>query len=310
MTKAERQDLDLRIYLTSTNVSHISPLQQSIGHLVDRIFTAQDVTSVVEHTFLDELARNERNIHKAGLDYAYALQACHENSASPYIAILEDDVLLADGWLARTRLAVREIEERVGERWQDLRLFNQTRSLGWGSRRILSKDALILITIICAIIVGGTFLHKRYGRRRVLAIPTIIVLCFATVPSFVILFFQAGKASILPPRPGISVQTWGPCVQGNVFARNHLPGLIQAIRENAAHRPHDLILRDYAAWRGLTRYVLTPSQIQHMGFESVVSVSRPRAEFPWSVAYEDLQAEHLAAEHVEMVRQVYNIGQT
>jgi hypothetical protein len=274
------------------------------------MFTAQDVTSVIEHTFLDELARSERNVHKAGLDHAYALQACLEESGSPYIAILENNVLLAYEWLARTRLAVQEIEDRIGEQWQDLRLFNQTRSLGWGSTQILSRDALTLITIICAIIVGCTFLSRRYGRRRILAIPTVIVLCLATVPSFVILFFQTWKASILPPRPGTSVQAWGPCVQGNIFARNHLPGLIQAIRENASYRPHDLIIRDYALSRGLARYVLTPSQIQHMGFRSIVSMSRLRAEFPWSVAYEDLNAERLAAEHVEMVHKIYNVEQT
>jgi hypothetical protein len=84
---------------------------------VDRLFTAQDVRSAVEHTFLDELARSERNVHKAGLDYAYALQTCLEESASPYIAILEDDVLLAQGWIARTRLAVQEIEDRIGAQW-------------------------------------------------------------------------------------------------------------------------------------------------------------------------------------------------
>jgi hypothetical protein len=44
-----------------------------------------------------------------------------------------------------------------------------------------------------------------------------------------------------------------------------------------------------------------------MGFRSVVSVSRPRAEFPWSVAYKDLKAERLAAELAEMIRKVYNV---
>jgi hypothetical protein len=48
------------------------------------------------------------------------------------------------------------------------------------------------------------------SRRRVLAIPTVTVLCLATDPSFVILFSLTGKTSLLPPRPGISVQAWAP----------------------------------------------------------------------------------------------------
>ena len=65
--------------------------------------------------FPNELARREKNVHKAGLDYAFALQTCLKESTSPYIAILEDDVLLAHGWLAKTRLAVQDIENRIGE---------------------------------------------------------------------------------------------------------------------------------------------------------------------------------------------------
>ena len=79
---------------------------------------------------LDELARRDKNVRKAGLGYAYALQTCLKESMSPYIAILEDDVLLDHEWLERTRLAVQDIENRIGERWHDLRLTDHTRSLG------------------------------------------------------------------------------------------------------------------------------------------------------------------------------------
>lgn len=80
--------------------------------------------------FLNELARRGKNVHKAGLDYVYALQTCLKESTSPYIAILEDHVLLAHGWLAKTRLAVQVIENRIGEQRHDLRLSNQAQSLG------------------------------------------------------------------------------------------------------------------------------------------------------------------------------------
>ena len=66
--------------------------------------------------FPNELARREKNVHKAGLGYAYALQTCLKESMSPYIAILEDDVLLDHEWLERTRLAVQDTENCIGER--------------------------------------------------------------------------------------------------------------------------------------------------------------------------------------------------
>ena len=85
--------------------------------------------------------------------------------------------------------------------------------------------------------------------------------------------------------------------------------MIEAIRGNASHRSHDSNIHDYAFCRSLARYVLTLSQIQHhtphIGFSSVVSVSIPRAEFPWSVAYENLKAEYMAADLAEMIRVVH-----
>ncbi|KAF3004405.1 hypothetical protein E8E13_010222 [Curvularia kusanoi] len=307
LTQAERRDLDLRVYLTSTNATETSPLHQSVGYLVNRIFTRQTATSTDEHELLHELERQGQNGHKAALDYAYALQSCFEQSESPYIAVLEDDILMADGWLARTRLALQEIEGRSGGTWLDLRLFNQVRSLGWGSRQIIRRNAVLLIAIICSIIVGGAFISKRRTQQKGLAVPTILVLCLVTVPAFVTLFFQAGKASILPPRHEVSEQAWGPCTQGNVFARSQVPGLIEAVRKDAPHKAHDLIILDHAALNSLTRYVLTPPQIQHIGFHSVVSPSRPQDEFPWSVAFEDQSAASLANEHVEMVRKLYHV---
>lgn len=42
-----------------------------------------------------------------------------------------------------------------------------------------------------------------------------------------------------------------------------------------------------------------------MGFNSVISVSIPRAEFPWRVAYENLKSEYMAADLAEMIRVVH-----
>lgn len=305
MTPAERQDLDLRVYFTSTNTSNYRSLQHSVGHLVNSLFTVREDSSIDEHGLSSELKRSKTTGHKAALDYAYALQECLEKSESPYVGILEDDILMADGWLARTRVALQEIESRAAGRWLDLRLFNQVRSLGWSSSQMINQTSFILIVIVSTIIMGCTFVSRRRGQRQLLAVPTILALCFTTVPIFVVLFFRAGKASILPPPRGISVQAWGPCTQGNIFARERLPSLIQALRDEAPYKPHDLIIRDHAWLNDFARYVLTPSQIQHIGFSSILSTSRSLEDFPWSVAFEDLKVADLVKEHADMVRKVY-----
>jgi hypothetical protein len=48
-------------------------------------------------------------------DYTYILDQCYLTRA-PYIGIFEDDIIFADGWLAKTLRALHDIEDQLKAR--------------------------------------------------------------------------------------------------------------------------------------------------------------------------------------------------
>jgi hypothetical protein len=93
---------------------------------------------------------------------------------------------------------------------------------------------------------------------------TLAVVCAVAVPAFVVLFFRAGKATMLPPAPGVVAEDFGCCSQGLVYPRAALPGLLRFLAGRADGQI-DLLINDYARDEGLGRYALYPVQLQHVG---------------------------------------------
>ncbi|KAJ3533291.1 hypothetical protein NM208_g8048 [Fusarium decemcellulare] len=58
---------------------------------------------------------------------------------------------------------------------------------------------------------------------------------------------------------------YGCCAQGLVFPNHHLQGLQDFLREPPFQFPGDMITEDYARDRGLTKWALDPSVMQHVG---------------------------------------------
>jgi hypothetical protein len=112
---------------------------------------------------------------------------------------------------------------------------------------------LILLVVRCH--VGKTLLTNK----------TILIVCCISIPISVVLLFRAGKASLIPTFPGVSVQGWGCCTQGIILPRERVPGLVSELQAQALDLPPDLIVRDYAQSRNMLRFVLDPVQVQHMG---------------------------------------------
>ena len=128
------------------------------------------------------------------LDYTLALSHCHSATSAPYIAVFEDDILLAEGWFARTLVALREVSQRMeardqaqtqtlahlkqdtttssdrtsapnpSDKWLYLRLFNQERSIGWSGTRPLSNNEPLLILIISPSVLLVLLFLRRYSR--------------------------------------------------------------------------------------------------------------------------------------------------
>ena len=267
---------------------------------------------------------------KAAFDFANALHYCYNNSSAPYIALFEGDVLFADGWLARSKLALQEIVAQTADnQWLDMRLFNDEKNVGFASNHLFGNGVPIIILGISTFLFGALRAVRRFTKRgkEFLGNTFIFVICGITVPLFVILFFQAGKSSMLPPTPGVAVQTWGCCSQAITMSRDRAPGLAAELVNKAGTQP-DMLIKYFAIDNGLKRFVLNPVQVQHMGtlsflfsatnnqlltstfpgFKSLLTPDRSQASSVWSVAFENLDPQLLKKDHKQMVQELYGNG--
>lgn len=217
----------------------------------------------LEH--LQELELNKDPSTKAVFDYIHALSDCYETQAD-WIIIFEDDILLADGWFAKTKQAVQSFSEDAKDDMLFMRLFNQERSTGWGSREVGGNhELLISISISLVGFAILTFLCKRSRIvRKLVDDGTVLIVCILAIPTFVVLFFQAGKASMLPPHPGVRKEGFGCCAQGLVFPRAKAPRVVEHLNAKQSGQI-DLMLDDLAREDKLDRYALYPVQLQHIG---------------------------------------------
>lgn len=217
---------------------------------------------------LQELEAKGDFATKAVHDYIHALKRCYDTQAD-WIAVFEDDVLLADGWFLKTKQALQTLHAQFktpDSQWLFLRLFNQERSIGWGSRSIGGNNEFLISLLVSAVVFSSLSVLRRSYRqcRSLLDNGSIIVICIICIPSFVILFFQSGKASMLPPQPGVRKEGFGCCSQGLVFPRTQ----VRRVTEYLASRKRgqiDMVLDELAVEDSLDRFALYPVQLQHIG---------------------------------------------
>ncbi|KAI9663363.1 MAG: hypothetical protein M1831_002647 [Alyxoria varia] len=191
-------------------------------------------------------------------------------------------------------------------RWLYLRLFNQERSTGFASKDIGGNhEYLISLGIVAGALCVLVPLRRVSPRiARHLTITTLAIICFLAIPSFVILFFQCGKASVLPPAPGVRAEDFGCCSQGLIFNRDEVPGLVSHLRMKKTGRC-DLMTSDYARGEGIERLSMYPMVLQHVGTVTATSTTAKEAQAVWSMAFEDLSKDKLDADHRTMVNLIY-----
>jgi len=256
------------VLLAHTNTSeHPSSRVHWLTDLVDSLH-GYDELPPDQVSALQTLEDQRDFSKKAVLDYIQGLESCY-NTQAPWIAVFEDDVLFADGWLARTLHGLQGIQQQFTTSendWLFLRLFNQERSIGWASRTPgQNHEVLISMSIMVLMLPGLLFTRSRLPTgRKYLDNATIVIICFLAIPTFVVLFFQAGKASVLPPAPGVHREPFGCCSQAMVFPRVQIPR-IKAYLTSRISGQIDLMLDDLAVEDSLDRYALYPVQVQHIG---------------------------------------------
>jgi GR25 family glycosyltransferase involved in LPS biosynthesis len=270
----ERADVYIGILFAHTNPEdHPGWHNPQIRDIVDEAFSYNVILE--DHAMLSDLESSQNYEQKGVFDYAYALEYCLNTTESPYIAIFEDDVIFADGWLSYTLDNLSNLERKLvphPQDWLFLRLFNQERSIGWASRRIGGNhELLITIALVLPLVTIVCLLRRCYpNTHRYMDNWTLAIVCLVIIPAFIVLFYQAGKASLLPPRPGVRAEAFGCCAQGLVFPRSTALSIVDLLRDRGSGQV-DLILNDIAREKGFTRYAQYPVMIQHLGMWSTLS---------------------------------------
>ena len=253
--------------------------QEWIHEAVDDMYTYD--ANDTEKNRLRVLKETGAYAEKGVYDYMHAMRRCYDTGA-PYIGMFEDDILLADGWMVRALQSLSQIPavDDEGHPWLFMRLFNQERSTGWASHQIGgNNEAWIILSIALGIAMPVFLARRRWHFARTYIDPEIVaVVVLLLIPALVILFFQSGKASLLPPRPGVFNEPFGCCSQAMVFPGTRVPLLLDFLEQQRKGQV-DLLLDQLAREAGLTRYASYPVQAQHIG-EFSPSRKRNPADLP------------------------------
>lgn len=306
LTPEERADLHLSIFIAESDPErHPDWHSEWLSEAVDDIFTYDLSGYKMDH--LKHLEESDNYREKGVFDYIQALRKVYDTGA-PYVGLFEDDILLADGWLVRTLRGLEDIllDEQDETSWLFMRIFNQDRSNGWASRDIFSHyEHWIIVGLALGFTLTMALARWKWRSvRQYFDWETIAVLVLLFNPAMVILFFQCGKASMIPPRPGAAAEGFGCCSQAMVFPREQIPGLIDYLKWIRRGQV-DLILKHRAKEEGLRRYNLYPVQAQHIGIDSARNTEKSEAAAIWSMRFEDMDAETLQREHKAMVLDYY-----
>ncbi|KAI4719882.1 hypothetical protein E4T48_03866 [Aureobasidium sp. EXF-10727] len=312
LSVCERQDLYINVLIAHTNTTqHPSSSIQWLADIADNLHGYDLTLEQLER--LQQLELDNEFTTKAVQDYTHALTDCYHTQAE-WIIVFEDDVLLAHGWFAKTKEAMQTIQSRVRytqENWLFMRLFNQERSTGWKSRAVGGNHEVLISSLISFLTFTViSICRRRYGKlQKVLDRGSIFVTCVLAIPTFVVLFFQAGKASMLPPRDGVRKEAFGCCSQGLVFPRDKIPRITEYLTSRE-HGQVDLMLNDLAVEDSLDRFALYPVQLQHIGQRSVRGTTPDEAQAIWSMAFENLDPKALQSSHTRSLERLFPSGCT
>ncbi|KAF7592412.1 hypothetical protein BBP40_000260 [Aspergillus hancockii] len=281
----KRNDLYLSILIAEPNAT-TRPTWTSTWtrRLVDDLHTYN--ISSQELTHLQNLTQTGNYPDKGVYDYTYALNRGHETGA-PCIALFEDDIMLANGWFVRTLLGLNQIarsKDAIGgncEHWIILAV-----------RVVISALAVMARTRVKA-------------ARSWLDTWTLCLIVLVLNPVLVILFFQSGKASLLPPASEVFEEAFGCCSQARIFPRGVVPEIVGFLGSRCTGQV-DLLLDEMAGGEGVGEVCFVSGAGAAYGLESARETVEAEAQAIWSMAFEYLDALVWEREHLRMVGRCYS----
>jgi GR25 family glycosyltransferase involved in LPS biosynthesis len=274
----------------------------------------EDAYRVIPHD-VRGAGRGDGRVENMRLDHSVLVETCRKREAD-YFALIEDDVIASRDWYARLRAGIGEVHARTVQKastndWLYLRLFYSEIFMGWNNEEVFDymQTIVLLYGALIAVLALAMFYRRRRFRRahakqsapvtssvspHGFGYTAALVLGLWT-PACIVLVFLAGRITMHRLqfwRPSVRpMQRYGCCAQGMIFPRRHLDGLQVLFREPPYDFPGDMILEGYAGDRGLTRWALDPSVLQHIGFieSSDTGGDGPRKAEVWNFSFERYQ---------------------
>jgi GR25 family glycosyltransferase involved in LPS biosynthesis len=268
LSNAERSDILLLPFIANIDPhTHYAYNTSWLPNLSDEIITYENV-SARDKARMRSQETPKGHMKKALFDYSFMLQKCLDSKA-PYMLMLEDDVIAADGWYRRTKAALADMESRSDYTSSVyLRLFYNTRIQGWNSE--FWPHYLFWSVVFEILLVGVLWLLRRSNAAaaKFLTPRAILAILFICSPACVALYFAAGRLTVHPNPTGIHrMNSYGCCSQALLFPRDQVPPLLDYFKKKRTGLRDELI-ETYANQKELTRWALTPSVFQHIGSRS------------------------------------------
>ena len=238
-------------------------------------------------------------------DYVYALEQCMKTTA-PWIAVFEDDIIFADGWMAKMIDGLAKVKKRAfvqpWKKWLYMRLFYTETVIRWTDEDpaydhmpvVLGTASLFALVVLLTVKVSST------SARYHLDIATMAVLCLITAPAFAGLYFMAGKWSIDFPKEPVLMQREGCCTQALVFPRERVPELGEYLRQIGSGQT-DMLIETFADEKDYDRYALVPQVVQHVGKQSSKGISPLNTQSIWAFFFETSDPKKLKREHERLL---------
>ncbi|KAF2156388.1 hypothetical protein K461DRAFT_275493 [Myriangium duriaei CBS 260.36] len=300
LTPEERSALDVRLLFAHAQPEKHPDWNATWLRSID-LWSGYNV-SKEQSGHLQEL-EDQGNFYEKGVrDYMYTIQQCQDSKA-PYIAVFEDDIIFADGWLAKTLSGLAELRHR-GMGWLYMRLFYTETSLGWDETTDYWYRHMPL-TFGLAMISGLVFLlvfRRLFRLRRGMDNLTVAVLVLIAIPAFTALTFMAGKYNLRPIRGVVKMNKDGCCTQALVFPRagRQFEGMMDMLSTRTGQT--DALIEEYANTNHLDRWALGPQVVQHVGLVSSRNNLDVNTKSTWAFWFEAQRSDKLKTEHEMLAR--------
>ncbi|CAG8073790.1 unnamed protein product [Penicillium salamii] len=298
----ERHALHLSVLFANTDpAQHPRWDQRWLERLADSVLTYNVSSEELGHL---RMLEETGNFHEKGVyDYVYLLNQCLETEA-PYIFILEDDVIFADGWLVKTLNSLHTLSHEPTDRkepWIYLRLFFTETALAWSDTEFWYRN----MPLAFGLVIGSTYafllaLRRWLPARYYFGYWVIGTMCLVVAPAFTALVYMIGKYSLAPLKGVVEMNDRGCCTQGLVFPREQVPALVNYLQEKKGGQT-DSLIEDYATEKDLTRFALAPQQLQHVGLKSSRNNLEVNTKSTWAFWFEENDALELKDEHQRLL---------